>query len=337
MACSLPYGLILEVLERAGVESNGDGDKRTCRCPLHDDKTPSAFANAGRNVFHCSVCGSFTTKQLAGRLSVPWPLPQHGKPMPAMPTMDAEKNYHPPFTPDDAWCTYEPAVRRAYELRGTSQGVALKFLSQRGLIAALEREPMFALCGILSGISRDLLPPAVRNWPGRGYQLVCGLWSVETGEIQAVAARDVSGIREKRLMCPRGSTISGSVFASPNGRDLLRGEIDVESVLYGEGLTDMLSLALCTDIPVLTVPGVTMAPKAVGAWARGRTVLIAIDADAPSEEQVKPTAVAIARYDGRAIRVHWPRGCKDANDSLLKLGVDGLRAQLAAFREAVAA
>ena len=53
----LPPGTILRVLEAAGIDVPAGGDKRTLRCPLHEDKRPSAVIWPAQNTFHCGVCG----------------------------------------------------------------------------------------------------------------------------------------------------------------------------------------------------------------------------------------------------------------------------------------
>ncbi len=241
------------------------------------------------------------------------------------------------FDPEAAWAVYERAVRRGRDFLGLMQHPALKFLAGRGLAGCLAREPMHALCGIVDAQVEGRLPPAVRSWPKQGYQVVSGLWAVQDGDLQAVAARDVTGSQEKRVMCPRGARIAGSVFANPQARDLLRDPLDKDIppgeqgprvVLFGEGLTDMLALSLAFDGPVMTVSGVGQAPKCIGEWARGRAVLLCLDLDDASEPYVKPTAENIAKHGGKAVRLRWPPGCKDANDALVKLGIDAMRAKL---------
>ncbi len=251
-------------------------------------------------------------------------------------THERKPEARPAFDCEAAWAVYERAVARVAEVRDLEEHPTVEYLTGRGLRAALDRDPMHAVCGILD--STKGLHEAVRYWPSSGYRLVAGLWSVETGDLVAVQGRDVGGKAKIKVMTPRGAAIAGTVFASPSGRDLLRGESDAKVVVYGEGLTDSLVLSLATELPVLTVPGVGQAPKCVGAWAHGRTVVIALDTDDAGEAQVKPTTEAIVSHGGRAVRLTWPSGNKDACDVLAKYGLDGMRARLDAFvRKAVSA
>ena len=46
---------IFEVARIAGIKLLGDGPKRQCSCPFHEDKNPSAFISQ-KGFFHCPVC-----------------------------------------------------------------------------------------------------------------------------------------------------------------------------------------------------------------------------------------------------------------------------------------
>jgi hypothetical protein len=104
-------------------------------------------------------------------------------------------------------------------------------------------------------------------------------------------------------------------------------------VILGEGLTDSLALSIAAPgVPILAAPGVDSAERAVGAWAEGRRVFVALDGDAPGELAVPAVARAIARWGGWPLRLRWPTGAKDANDALLALGLerfaDGIEAAM---------
>jgi DNA primase len=126
-------------------------------------------------------------------------------------------------------------------------------------------------------------------------------------------------------MTPKGSSISGTVFADSRGRELLRGELaEGGSVILGEGLTDALALAIASPMPVLTAPGTGVAAAAVGPWARGRSVLLALDFDDAGNGAVKPVSRALFEQGATVRRLLWPKPAKDACDALVLMGAAGL-------------
>jgi len=73
----LPPNLIVTILQKAGVDvSKTIGNKIVFRCPLHNDKTPSACCWPAENTFSCFSCGGRSAKQLAEELNLPWPPPE---------------------------------------------------------------------------------------------------------------------------------------------------------------------------------------------------------------------------------------------------------------------
>ena len=228
------------------------------------------------------------------------------------------------FTADDARRAMAVALRRAGELAGVADHPAVAFLRGRGLLPALDR----GACGILDQEIAGELPEALRRWPAGGYQVLAGLYNVETAELVAVQGRDVTGKARTKVMTARGSRISGTAFANRAARDVIRGKAGDGVVVLAEGLTDSLALVAASTMPSLAAPGVNVAAKAIGPWARGRAVVVALDADDAGEAQVKPVAAAVSHYGGRALRLRWPAGQKDACDALQALGLDEFRTYL---------
>jgi twinkle protein len=119
---------------------------------------------------------------------------------------------------------------------------------------------------------------------------------------------------------------------------LLYGWDDVqgESVVICEGELDAMAIELAGYSSVVSVPDGAPAPGTkhyaskfdflAGAerlLAPLRTIVLAVDSDAPG----KTLAAELARRLGaeRCLTVLWPAGCKDANEVLLRHGVDMLR------------
>lgn len=47
-----------EMMMRAGIQLRKSGKEFRCRCPFHDDSTPSMFVNDDKGVYHCFGCGA---------------------------------------------------------------------------------------------------------------------------------------------------------------------------------------------------------------------------------------------------------------------------------------
>ena len=103
------------------------------------------------------------------------------------------------------------------------------------------------------------------------------------------------------------------------------GDLDAGEVVFGEGLTDLLALAIASPFPVITAPGTANAVACVGSWARGRRVLLALDNDESGRKAAPPTAAALYGQGAtRVIAVTWPGNAKDACDVVAARGVVGL-------------
>ena len=102
-----------------------------------------------------------------------------------------------------------------------------------------------------------------------------------------------------------------------------------QRIIVAEGLTDFLALSFTSPVPVLVVPGVSGAQRAITRWVRGRRLVVATDADAAGDNI---SEVIAARADAgsteRVVRLRWPRGVKDACEALALLGEDAFAAWL---------
>jgi len=178
--------------------------------------------------------------------------------------------------------------------------------------------------------------------PGRpwGYEIVVPLHSLD-GEMVSLQARTTCRAigDAPRVMTPRGGKGSTVVFASVRGLALLRGERPAGPVLLGEGLTDHLTLTLAAAgrWPVLSTPGASVARSAIDEWARGRTVLVALDQDAAGERAAYEVAERVRAHGGWPRRMRWDEAQKDANDALLAAGLERFMDELLAAIEEVKA
>ena len=112
-----------------------------------------------------------------------------------------------------------------------------------------------------------------------------------------------------------------------------------ERLYICEGEIDCLSLIECGYSAVVSVPDGAPSPGTKtfktkfefleGAEAlldKFNWIVLAVDGDGPGKCLEDELARRIGRE--RCLRVHWPEGCKDANDVLLKRGADVLRQTL---------
>jgi len=318
----LRAGIVTEIARAAGVEVGRSDRKCPIRCPLHEDRHPSAFLDPEHNSFFCSVCtpnGTWTAKQLANACGVAWPPPgaylvdgEHELPQVAGRTTT--------FSATQARDVWRMAITRALddEFAG-ADAVVYEYARRRGLLPAWEDR----LFGILSTGMK--LPASVASWPSTEHRLVAPLYD-SRGEVACVQARRIVD-GEPRTLFPRGSAARATLFACARGVQVLRSTWPGErQVVYGEGLTDYLALACASPLPVLCAPGTSMASSGIGPWIEGHEVLLALDWDEAGELALKPTATAAYERGAKRVqRLEWPDGCADACEVIERRGLEGLR------------
>lgn len=134
------------------------------------------------------------------------------------------------------------------------------------------------------------------------------------GDLVAVQYRLVKPLEregKKNKIMSAGQT-SKAAFANKEALEILQGKKSSKMFVLVEGIVDFLTVAQCAGRkwPVLGAPGAGTAKNLVGPWAKGRAVLIALDADAP-EEIAKVTA-AVTAGGGDPLIVKVPQeGAKD--------------------------
>jgi DNA primase len=196
--------------------------------------------------------------------------------------------------------------------------VVYSYLERRGLIESWEASAFGILAPTLD------LPRVVGRWPGLGYRLLLPLYDLK-GELQNIQARSINGGKPK-VIFPKGSKAKGTLFASHEGRQVLQGQWEGEKkVILAEGLTDHLALTLTSSVPVVSVPGVSLAPSCIGEWVSGFQVILAFDLDVAGRNSLRPTSrQSFLQGCGSVFRIRWPDGQKDACDALITLGTAGL-------------
>jgi len=318
-------GLIFAIAADAGVAIVGEGEKRRCRCPFHDDRTASAFLSLS-NVFFCSVCTpgkGWTAKQFSEAIGQPWITAKYTAAPPVV-------HFRPPsraedeFTPLDAAATWTASFARARDdWMVVDDRHVHDYVAERGLGEALE----LGAYGVLPTMG---LHPRLARWLRSGHRVVAPLFTLK-GDIVSIQARSIvpDGLK---TVNPKGSRVAGTVFADSYGRAVLAGS-PAPRIVFGEGLTDMLALAITSPWPVLTAPGTSNAVCAVGSWAEGKEVLLALDCDGAGEQAIAGVAQRLYAHGVRSVRrVVWPGGAKDACDVIQQRGDVALQEFLQGLR-----
>jgi DNA primase len=317
----LPPGTVLQVLAAAGVQlppGAEEREKTALRCPLHDDRRPSAFIRPALNMFGCAVCGSFSAKKLAEALGVPWPL--EGRRLILLPPQKRPDVPQAGLSSEEALARWNASLARLRDDSAAEEDAAVyEYLRVRSLSGVLDSGEN--LCGVL--------PPEF----GRTYRLVAPLRDA-SGQVVGLQARAVLPLPAgaPRVRSPRGGRIREALFLSMSAVDALRGHLPRVPTIVGEGLSDFLALAVVAAgrWPVAALPGVGGAGgDIVGRLGRGRTVILALDQDEPGEKAACRAAGTISAAGGRPKRLRWPPGHKDACDLVEAYGLEALEAALA--------
>jgi hypothetical protein len=313
-----PAARVLELLD--SVKPDGDG--WFARCPAHPDPSPSLHIDRGRDgqvLLHC-FAGCDLGAILAALGLEKRDLFPAG--LPARPSGNLRRTQNPPqvarrekpFTPDRARVLWAACLELAQG--GELAESVNAYLAGRGLLPDREGEELYGV--------------APFSW--RPHLLAAPLFDVETGKLVNVQMRRIDDAGEPKTMNPKGSRVSGTVFANWRALEILRGErIDPAPIVIGEGLTDFLALSFATTWPVVSLPGVSV--EITAPWAKGRTVYLALDQDGPGEAAAARVTSMVTAAGGRPFRLRWPPGAKDACDAMAALG--GLEAFSRELGEAI--
>ncbi|MBN1417900.1 MAG: toprim domain-containing protein [Planctomycetes bacterium] len=212
------------------------------------------------------------------------------------------------FSPTDAARVWAACVERVRDDDAIDEDEPVyTFLRQRCLAEAWEERPH--VFGILPLGDDPRMPPAIRRWNWTGHRLVVPLYGTrekKTGQLINIQSRHIGvprlpkGARLK--LFPAGSIASGTAFANGPAIEMLRGGRRGERVVITEGLTDFLTHAIEDDGCVLGVPGASMTPSAIGAWARGRVIVLFLDTDEAGLKATRDAARRILDFGGKVRR-----------------------------------
>jgi Toprim-like len=292
------------------------------RCPAHEDREPSlgiTLGEDGRILLHCRAGCTVESVCAAIGIELRDLFSKHG---------DSQAARTPSFGPHLAGEVWRIARCRARDDDKVEDDAEVyEFLNRRGIGLSWESGSY----GILPTDRR--LPDRLSGWPASGHRLIVPLYD-GNGTIANVQARTVRTAKPKVLF-PAGSQARGVLFANEAGRAVIDGTAPTaRPVILGEGLTDFLAFTIVTVAPVLCAPGTSTAPSAIGPWVRGRVLLVALDHDDAGQRASREVASRAYSLGAKVVRrLHWPAGCVDACDALLKLGatrlMDSIEAALA--------
>lgn len=135
-------------------------------------------------------------------------------------------------------------------------------------------------------------------------------WRGTDGAID-VLQRRVLDASEPKYVFPTGRSP-----LCPFGAEVLRATDAASPLVYCEGALDVLALRLISwrdhlGLVPLGLPGVDGWRAGWAAWAKGRTAMIALDADAAGERKVAQIAEDLYAAGARDVKRFRPRGAKD--------------------------
>jgi hypothetical protein len=325
-----PIERVMNALQSAGLTPRRSGKGWSVRCPAHHDKSPSlqiVVGREGRVLLRCWA--GCQTDDVLVQLGLKWTDLFSHPSYPSPGSRPTSSPRSPSWSAEAARKTWQLALDRARDDGAVEADAEVYgYLAHRGLASSWESSAF----GVLHPSLAAALPPQVRLWPQRGYRVLVPLFDLR-GELMEVQARTIDRSTRPKTLFPRGGRSSGCCFACSRGREVLKGGGAAAAVLLGEGLTDFLALIITSPVPTLAIPGTSVAAASVGEWARGRRVLLCLDADPAGDRGVKDAARAILRFGGRPFRVRWPEGLKDATDVMKRFGAEGLSQFLDAAME----
>jgi hypothetical protein len=335
-----PEDRLVAFVEACGGSVRESGERIVCRCPAHDDTSPSLSVRPGRDggvLIKCFAgCKTIDVLEAVGFSWADVCAPRPGirracsrqatfrsarRRVPAGPDPEVEAIYggEPSSIMQAVWDAARDTLHDDFAI--TDNDEAYAFLQRRGLGEAITLD-------VLGIIGPHLeLPTPLTSWYLRAYRIISPLYDVSDGTLRSIQARAVIDGRTPKTMNPSRVQISGTCFANERGLGLLRGEEVSPVVVLGEGLTDFWALSIAlSSIPVLSGPGVGSAANCAARWARGRTILCAFDNDAAGDRGVQAFVDAAHKFGCEAVgRVEWPHAANDACDLAVECGIAGLR------------
>lgn len=326
---TLREGLILEVIESAGLTLNGNGEWLESYCPTCQTDKPDNHGlgvNSKENCFRCRVSGAKGgVKGLAEHLGVQCP-DLRGDRMNTiavtkatkLATTERKRDKKPSASPETARAVWE--LSRAYRdekaadyAQGRGIGDALGSLA--GTLPLEDQDALSFLpvdseiCGHVKTWNSCIVAPCYLAKDKDG---------MTAGNLVALQARFVQPKTKADRLRGLGPT-GGTVFANELGLAVLRGEEGAaQRVVLVEGMADYLTAALYLDnFAVLGGPGAGTVIGAIGEWVKGRDVFVIMDDDKAGRGAAEHLKKDIMKHGGAAFSVSIPysEGKKiDVND-----------------------
>ncbi len=334
MSCATGPQSFLSPLEQVEARLQELGCRRQgrnwqCPAPSHEDRSPSLSVNEGddgRALINCfggcqpeEVCAALglELRDLYPNARPCSPLPPPKAKASASPVGSRKPRKKPPtFSAEEARGVWEQARARSRDDRFLDDDAEVyRYLSGRHLADGWD----MGLFGILGpGMT---LPGRIQDWLRTGHRIVVPLFD-HKGAIVSLQARTIHPNCEPKVLTPTGGRIKGTLFASEMGQQLLAGLWQGPTVcILGEGLTDFLAMAPRAPVPVLNVPGATVAASSVGPWVREMRVILTLHDDTAGDTAADQVEQAALDAGACSIeRIVWPYGANDAANLLALQG-----------------
>lgn len=260
-----------------------------CRCPFHDDRTPSAGVDLDSGVFNCYVCGSFSPERFVSKI-LGIPMTEASK------MVDAYRRENSLYNHEENWSKASApgpsdqmeSIYAEGDADLSAHPIAVDYAESRGLrVSVLEK----------AGVR--VLPP---NATHLGRECLAFPYT-SMGRIVALRYRDASGNK---------SGTPGSRFTLWGLDDLEEGD----TVVVVEGESDRLraiqafadsQAPFCRSVKVVSTPGAAFKRE----WEREfhgiPRVIVVPDAD-EAGESMATKAKAILGDRAKILHLPWKRG-----------------------------
>ena len=308
---------IEEIVARAGVDLQPNGQRLVGCCPFHQDGRPSLVVYPRNESYFCFGCGAggdvidfvgrlhgVVFKEAAAMLAGPAQEQRGREPVPPKIVRLTSRRHADPLTKAEAE-VIEAAASFYQDALWYSQG-ALAYLAARGIDGHTARRYRL-------GFGSRGLTDQLRRWglslaAARRVGLLAEDKNTMYGRIVVADLKDANA----RWLTGRALGDAGPRYLNLRlptpllGLELVRGD----ELVVTEGPFDWLT-AVQWGLPAVALLGTHVSRSAERALARFRRVYLALDAD---EAGRRATAALMAALGTRAIAVELPPGVHDLND-----------------------
>ncbi|MEM7260732.1 MAG: DUF3987 domain-containing protein [Planctomycetota bacterium] len=337
------------IAEALGARPQGDG--WMCCCPGHSDPTPSLSINAGddsRALLHCfggcdidgvlDALGLDLSHLFGDGPELPTDFYNRAASVAAKAAAASTRSSSkgrsgrrvPPPSADQIARFYECTVRnRAHG----GDPDALDYLRGRGIELDRLSDQSF---GLLGDTASD--HPAFAKFKRDAHRVIVPVYDVGSGALVNVQARSIEDGGHRKIDSPAGVQLARTAFMNDRALAAVCGaKLDEDQrrvLVVGEGLIDHLTL-LSLGLPFATIaaPGASQANRCLGVWARGWTLIAALDNDeagrkATAKLSEHARAVGVERFHDFGATMPEET---DLNDRLQRVGGDELRTEIEAM------